>query len=211
MQRRNGRNNKQIVCCDRGGRRSAGGPGGNDDDRRWQPSGAAQCGRSTPQGQGAGAETEREKREREKSVRGSRGDIASHHRLRPGRCGPSCGGGGRAALNAKMLGRPAGLLPRAASPTRPGLATRLCLCLCLRAAALTRLARSRSRPPGPGWAAPSISFLLAAEQSRADPRTHAPTARRQHPFCRPSCHAVPSSKLQPTHRSFWAVGSVHDG
>jgi hypothetical protein len=145
MQRRNGRNNKQIVCCDRGGRRSAGGPGGNDDDRRWQPSGAAQCGRSTPQGQGAGAETEREKREREKSVRGSRGDIASHHRLRPGRCGPSCGGGGRAALNAKMLGRPAGLLPRAASPTRPVPV----VCACARGALTRLLARAAGHGPGP--------------------------------------------------------------
>lgn len=81
------------------------------------------------------------------------------------------------------------LLPRAASPTRPGLATRLCLCLCLclRAAALTRLARSLAQPAAGPRLGCSIHQLSASccLLSRAE-LTHARTHR-----------AAPTSLLPP--------------
>jgi hypothetical protein len=112
-----------------------------------EPSGAAQCGRSTPQGQGAGAETDRER-----GVRGSQGDIASHRRLPPARCGRSCGGGGRAALNAKNAWAACG------PPAARGVAHEACACA---RGALTRLiARAAGHGPGP----PSCSIRSACLQ-----------------------------------------------
>lgn len=125
-----GTTSRLFVARGEGGRRSAGGPGGNDDDRRWQPSRAAQHSAAVVRRRGR-VQAQRQR---------SRGDIASHHRLRPARCGRSCGGGGR-ALNAKNAWAACG------PPAARGVAHEACACcLCLRAGRPHTSHRSRSRP-----------------------------------------------------------------